>query len=385
MSPTDAALLFDGARLTLARQLAALRKSELAAALGRSATIVSAWENGRRPSPANLAELSLRLGVDPAFFAVTNGGLPRLTSAPHFRSLRSTTQVARELASAYGQLAVDVAAGLERHVEFPEPDIPHTPVFDDAPESAPEDAARALRSHWGIAPGPMPHLLRAMENHGLLVIFSPAQTATVDAYSFSSIERPTVVLNSLRRDYYRQRFDLAHELGHLCMHIDAEPGGRTVENQAHRFASELLMPAHEIADQLPSTMSARAWARLGALKETWGVSQQALLYRARQLGVMSDVTYRNSMITVSARGWRRAEPGQIQILEQPSLLPRAVELLVDSGYGEDVLAAECRAPGKLFRIITSRVPGPTPDSDVAAQTPSSGSRVIPLLPLRPRS
>ena len=43
----------------------------------------------------------------------------------------------------------------------------------------------------------------------------------------------------------------------------------------------------------------RGMADLGKLKEQWGVSMQALLFRARQLGRLGDVSYRNAMTTIS--------------------------------------------------------------------------------------
>ena len=53
-------ILFDGSRLTLARQLAGLRKSELAARLGKSPTAVAAWETGaKRPSGMALKLLTV--------------------------------------------------------------------------------------------------------------------------------------------------------------------------------------------------------------------------------------------------------------------------------------------------------------------------------------
>jgi Zn-dependent peptidase ImmA (M78 family) len=162
------------------------------------------------------------------------------------------------------------------------------------------------------------------------------------------------LLNPIKDDYYRQRFDVAHELGHLVMHLDAEPGGRTVEDQAHRFAAEFLMPEKEIVDLLPHKAD---WQRLGQLKQQWNVSLQALLYRARSLKVMSDVTYRNAMTTISSRGWRRREPGPMPLLEQPSLLPRAIELLETEANADELdLATECQVPLGLFRTITSRTP-----------------------------
>ncbi|MGH3766386.1 MAG: helix-turn-helix domain-containing protein [Pseudonocardiaceae bacterium] len=384
----EVAPFFDGARLTLARHLAGLRKSDLAGLVDKSPTAVSAWESGaKRPVAATVAQLALSLSVDPGFFAVRSENVAALSTTPHFRSLRSTSQLARDQAFAYGQLAVDIATSVERHVEFPEADVPSFPVsVDDRDGDDPERAAQLVRKQWGIEAGPAGHLVRLLENHGVLVVFSPLQTASVDAYSFDSRLRPVVILNPIKRDYYRQRFDVAHELGHLVMHSDSEPGGRIVEDQAHRFAAELLMPADQIRDLLPATMGGNVWRTLARLKEQWGVSIQALLYRARWLGRLSDVSHRNAMTTISARGWRRNEPGLVSAIEQPSLLPRAVELLEQEDIDEAQLIDQCRVPPDLFRIVTAR----TPDSDSAASAESpagaqrDGGQVVSLLEHRPR-
>lgn len=384
MSAADAAAFFDGERLALARQLAGLRKSDLAQMIGKSPTAVAGWESeSKRPTAATVAELALALGLDPGFFAVRQDSVATLTSAPHFRSLRSTTQLARDQARAYGQLAVDISASLEKYVEFPDLDVPVFPVDpEEMGGDGPEQAARLVRQQWQINAGPVRHVLRLLENHGVLVVFSPLNTTSVDAYSFESELRPVVVLNPAKRDYYRQRFDLAHELGHLVMHADAEPGGRIVEEQANRFASELLMPTEQIYELLPSSMNGAVWSQLAKLKEQWGVSMQALLFRARRLGKLSDVSYRNAMTTVSVRGWRRQEPGQIVILEQPSLLPKTIEILSEEGVGEDILAGQCRVPRELFRAVTARTP--QSDSVVSVRkdetTDHDRRRVVSLLP-----
>ena len=379
----DVAALFDGARLTLARHLAGLRKSDLSALIDKSATAVAAWESGaKRPTASTVAQLALSLSVDPGFFAVRASDVASLCTTPHFRSLRATSQLARDQAFAYGQLAVDIAQVLERHVELPAVDIPSCPVpVDDREGDGPERAAQLVREQWGLGIGPVGHLIRLLEHHGALVVFSPPQAASVDAYSFDSRLRPVIVLNPIKRDYYRQRFDVAHELGHLIMHSDAEPGGRIVEDQAHRFASELLLPTEQIRGLLPTSMGGSAWRSLARLKEQWGVSIQALLYRARWLGRLSDVSYRNAMTTISSRGWRRDEPGLVGVIEQPSLLPRAVEMLEQEGVGEADLVAQCRVPPQLFRTVVAR--GPGDNSAVSATSPRSGStsgaRVVSLL------
>jgi Zn-dependent peptidase ImmA (M78 family) len=320
-----------------------------------------------------VAQLALSLAVDPGFFAVRPDDVAALSATPHFRSLRSTSQLARDQAFAYGQLAVDIAGSLEKHVEFPNADLPSFPVaVDDRDGDGPERAAQLVRQLWDMEVGPAGHLVRQLENHGILVVFSPNQTSAVDAYSFDSRLRPVVVLNPIKRDYYRQRFDVAHELGHLVMHSDAEPGGRVVEEQAHRFAAELLMPAEQIRDLLPVSMGGNVWQTLARLKEQWGVSMQALLYRARWLGCLRDVSYRNAMTTISTRGWRRSEPGLIKAIELPSLLPRAVELLAQEGIDELQLISQCRVPVDLFRTVTSRAP--EPDEPGPPRTDDHGDR-----------
>ena len=132
------------------------------------------------------------------------------------------------------------------------------------------------------------------------------------------------------------------------------------------------MPEAEIRDELPTIMNGAAWQSLARSKERWGASIQALLYRARRLGTLTEVSYRNAMTTLTGRGWRRGEPGLISVLEQPSMLPRAIELLAAEG-------------------ITSPpprpVPGsrrPVPDRDVPHPGPRPAGRRPRPGPPRPR-
>jgi hypothetical protein len=71
------------------------------------------------------------------------------------------------------------------------------------------------------------------------------------------------------------------------------------------------------------------------------------------------------MATLTSRGWRRGEPGLITVLEQPSMLPRAVELLAAEGITESHLRDQCRVPADLFRTVTSRAPEFAPSEDDA--------------------
>ncbi|MFI7592813.1 XRE family transcriptional regulator [Micromonospora sp. NPDC049359] len=363
----DAARLFSGRRLTLARQVAGLRKNGLAERIGKTPTAVASYENGtKRPATATVAQLALTLKVEPSFFIGVD--LPETqVPTPHFRSLRSTTQLVRDQSYAYGCLVAEVAASLEKYVELPPRDVPRWPVSQDEVASGEaETAAAFVRAEWNMGSGPAGHLIRLLENRGVLVVFSLPQTAAVDAFSFEAGARPIILLNPVKEDYYRQRFDIAHELGHLVMHADSEPGSKIVEDQAHRFAAEFLMPAAGIIEDLPAKVD---WQQLFVLKERWGVSLQAVLMRCRQLKVMTESTYQRAMVALSSNGWRRQEPGEGTAPELPSLLPKSIDLLESAGYSTQTLAAQGRIPIFIFDAATSRRP------TVDVQLPDMGLRL----------
>ncbi|MDL4815276.1 XRE family transcriptional regulator [Actinomadura opuntiae] len=335
----EARLLFDCERLTLARRLRGLRKNQLAQAVGSTPRAIGQYEAGvQRPEDRVVSRLAIALGVPVEFFRGGRGSVS--LDGAHFRSLRSTSQIERDQALAYGRIAADVVTALEDFVDLPMVDLPEYVVSpDEIAGGGPVEAARVARKALLGEPGPVPHVVRTLEARGVVVLVLPDAADRVDAFSVDLHPRPMVFFNPAKGDYWRNRFDGAHELGHLVMHADAEPGGKIVEDQAHRFAAEFLMPAEEIAGELPRSAD---WDRFGALKAEWGVSIAALLYRARTLRVMDEGAYRTAMGTLSSRGWRRQEPGPVRALEQPTMLTRALELVAAAGTDRDALAERAR-------------------------------------------
>lgn len=119
------------------------------------------------------------------------------------------------------------------------------------------------------------------------------------------------------------------------------------------------MPRAGIAEELPETTD---WRRLAQLKVEWRVSIAALLMRARTLGIMPNTRYVNAMRTMSARGWRRAEPGDHQLgtLELPVLLGRAVRHLRESGMSVRDLCVEAALPFEEIERLLEVVRDPRP-------------------------
>lgn len=339
-----ASALFEPDRLRLARQAAGFRKGELARLVEITPAAVGQYENGvTRPSAAVLARLALVLKMPVDFFARDGRPVPDTdASEAFFRSLRRATVMERERALAKAALVWEVFRALERHVEFPPVQIPEDLALPPRGGlAAAEERAAHLRRLWKLGNGPVPSVVRLLEDRGVIVSRLDDDSRRVSAFSKWFQERPVVVLSSVMGDKARSRFDGAHELGHLVMHPDPEPGNPQLERQAQAFAAALLLPANAIAAELPARAD---WDRLMDLKLTWGVSMQALLYRARTLGVMSESAFRRAMSQVSSFGWRTGEPGDLGAPERPELLRRALDLAAQQGVSMETLQRDVRLP-----------------------------------------
>jgi Zn-dependent peptidase ImmA (M78 family)/DNA-binding XRE family transcriptional regulator len=342
----EASALFDPARLRLARQLNAWSRAELARQAGVSAAAISQFESGAsKPKPATLAQLALVLGVPARFLATARRAtlVPKVEES-FFRSLRRTTLRDRERAAAHAGLLAELVRSVESRVVFPsfEP-IPEI-VLDasDLAERA-EEAADLIRDRWQVPPGPIEHVVRLLERNGIVVCRVPLLTKDVDAFSWAAGPRPLVLLGADKGVYERSRLDAAHELAHMLMHAhDPEPAQPALERHAQRFAGALLLPAVELRAEWPGQRL--DWSQLLALKARWGISLAAILYRARELELLSHTTYTNAMKYLSRKGWRVREPGTRHPPEEPVLLGEALGLLAKNGVTLEALAEAAHLP-----------------------------------------
>ena len=345
-------------RITLVRELYGIRKSELSMRLGVSARTITCWELGlQAPSAGDVAGLCRVFGVGPEFFEPQLEGLPVASGLPHFRSYRAGTQVAYRQAQAYVQVTQDLVRTLSGYVDFPALHLPDITADPELAESiVPQMAAQYVRHVWGLGSSPIRYVLREVENHGVCAVFAPFEQASLDAYSVFGGGVPLIVLNPTVGDYYRQRFDVAHELGHLVMHPDAEPGNKVIEAQADAFASELLAPSEVLHDELPTRIDGAGWLKLKELKEQWGVSMKVLLDKAYALGRLTEEGYRAGLKSLSRNGWKLLEPGAISGIEEPSLIPHSLELLGEVGVGPEEVRERSRIPQSYFKVMTARRP-----------------------------
>jgi Zn-dependent peptidase ImmA (M78 family)/transcriptional regulator with XRE-family HTH domain len=341
-----AAAAFEPHTLALARRWRRIRKNELARQVGVTAAAVSQYELGQvRPSAAVLARLALALSMPVEFFAA-GFPTPATPGHAHFRSLRATSQAERDQAGAFGELAWRVVEVIGRHLRLPRLRLPQLDLAEPADPDEVRAAASAARNAFDLADAPVPHMVRLLESYGVIVLALPDVSERVDAFSHWYGQRPFVFLNPAKDDRARSRMDAAHELGHLLMHHDAEPGSQILEREANTFASELLAPSAVLRDELPARLD---FDRLHELKRRWGISLKALVYRGHDLGVYREHTYRRGMSLLAQ--WGYPEPGDLGPREQPSLLGKAVELLDQQQVNVAALAAQAALPPALAHTV----------------------------------
>jgi len=229
-----------------------------------------------------------------------------------------------------------------------------------------EVAAGDLRDAWELGADPIPDLAALLEERRVkvLVIDLPedvsglhAEVAAGDAY----VARALVV--NERQSGERQRFTLAHELGHLIL---AVPDTKIGERLCHRFASAFLMPKNTMQAEVGPRRRAIPVRELFRLKQLFGVSAQAVAYRCHDLGFISKPVFASIFRCFAQKGWRQQEPGALQP-EVPQRFERLVmRALAESVIGE-AKAAELLGVSTWQLIDMLDSPPDEADDDVPAR------------------
>ena len=208
------------------------------------------------------------------------------------------------------------------------------PVASDLREA--DRAAHLLRNAWNLGLDPVPNLTGILEEHGIKALSIDLTnniaglTARVRRANEDIVS--VMVVNGKERGE-RQRFTIAHELGHLMLDVTPDIDE---EKAAHRFAGAFLMPAEMVWAAIGKHRHAIGYSELFALKNLFGVSVQALAYRCKDLGVFNDTLFRNLFRDFSRRGWR--SPPYEEPFPLPAEKPQRFERLCFRALSENAVS-----------------------------------------------
>ncbi len=166
------------------------------------------------------------------------------------------------------------------------------------PISTPEQvkaAAERLREEWAIGKDGIVRVIDLLEEHGVKVIeiedlpsFDGLCTMVNDRY-------PVIALNQSFCSE-RKRFTALHELGHLMLTFAQTVSEKDEESLCNLFASEMLILEPIFKQFLGKKRRDISYQELRSIQKQYGISCDALMYKAKDSGVITDQRYKTYCI-----------------------------------------------------------------------------------------
>lgn len=321
-------------RLKEARLANDYTQEKLASNIGKTKGLISKWESGKlHPDNQTLLQISDLLDVNIDWF-YRDSIIEK--SVYQYRSNKQTSSNLKDFVSTRLKWLSEIANILEEWVEFPTLNLP--PALNrlqslNLTNDEIESYANQLREYWQLDDKPISNLTNIAEANGVISTKEPIGSEKMDGVSAWFEQRPVIWLAQDKFNYYRSRFDIAHEIGHIVLHKnltqeDYKARYDEIERQAHLFASHFLIPRKALLlNHRSITLD-----NLLILKRHWGVSVSALIMQYHNLNVINDDYKARLFKNYSYRKWRKNEPFDNQTTpERPTLLRTAIELLINQG------------------------------------------------------
>ena len=198
--------------------------------------------------------------------------------------------------------------------------------LDDA-----EEAALTLRNTLNLGIDPIANLIAVLEDHYIHIIEVDASDAFdgISAVAQDTDDNLLAAAIAMRSGVSgdRQRLNITHELGHLilklCREVDAEKA-------AFRFGAAFLATAEQLRRDVGERRSLIEMTELLYLKKRYGMSIQAMLFRLRDLGIITGNHYKKWCIQINRLGWKKREPIEIPP-EKPERFRQQVHRALSEG------------------------------------------------------
>ncbi len=294
--------MFNPERLSLARKRRKYSKKSLAEAINATPLTITRLEKGENtPEKETLEKLAKELDFPVQFFMKDDIEGINCESVS-FRSLSKLTTRDKDSSLACGEIGLIFSDWVAGRFNLPSSDIP-----DLSADYTPDSAALALRQYWGLGQRPINDIVKLLESKGVRIFSLREDIKTVDAFSFWRQKTPYIFLNSFKT-IERSRFDAAHELGHLVMHVGGRlVPGKAIEKEADYFASCFLMPEGDVRSNIIRNPTL---SLLISKKIRWKTSLSSLCYRLHKLNILTDWQYRNFCIEINLQ-FKKTEPNSV--------------------------------------------------------------------------
>ncbi|QSZ66361.1 ImmA/IrrE family metallo-endopeptidase [Methanofollis aquaemaris] len=302
-------------RIKAARRSAGMNQRELGAAVGVSATAISKYEREEVvPASGTLIRLGEALDVNIDFF------FRQVTvhlSAPQYRCHRTLTKKEEHIIHAKvtdwleRYLEIEMISGIRADLDLPPREECRASGMEEV-----EAVASRVREAWDLGLDPIENVMDVLEQHGIKVGTIEAPDS-FDALTLYHDERTPVIAVNTAMSGDRQRYNCAHELGHLLLRVEHP---LDEEAAAHRFAGAFLVPREMVWKELGKKRHAVDLRELYLLKHKYGMSMKAWVRRAQDLGVITGVTAKGLYARLNQAKAGREKPAKPVRHETPTYM-----------------------------------------------------------------
>jgi Zn-dependent peptidase ImmA (M78 family)/DNA-binding XRE family transcriptional regulator len=301
-----------GARLKSARMIAGLSLRELSEKIDNEVTkqSLSKYEKGLMlPTPKVLQALSKALNQKVDFFLVNSFIEFKSISYRKKQDLTKKEEEAiLEKARAYYESYSEVENILGLSAEFVNPvDKITIDNYEDV-----EKAANILRKEWNLGIQPISNLIEMLESVGIKV-FVIEHSDKIDGVSVE-VESGChlVIINISDKPLERIRFTILHELAHTFLRFSEtiKKAPKLLEKMCHYFASCLLLPRTKLLEMIGGKKRTYIKiAELESIKNYFGISIRAIVYRLKQIGIITENYHKRWSIWLNKTYGVKNEPG----------------------------------------------------------------------------
>jgi len=281
-----------GKRLKSARTLAALSQDELVEKMGRIVTknAISKYEKGEMMADGKiLIALSHALNVKSDYFfrpfsvEIENVEF-RKKQKLSVKDVKSIKQTVTDFVERY--IEVEQFLNIESDFKNPLADVLVSSIAET------ENAAARLRLGWNLGMGALPNVINLLEDKEIKVIEIEAPSKFDGFSGWADKKIPVIVINK-SYSVERKRLTALHELGHLVLNFSAGLSDKDKEKLCFQFAGALLLPESTFKSEFGDSREHYSFSELIVIKEIYGISIQAIMARARDLGIINDYQFIN--------------------------------------------------------------------------------------------
>lgn len=168
----------------------------------------------------------------------------------------------------------------------------HRPDFKPvANERDAKECAMLLRKKWNLGEDGIVNVIAMLEEHNIKVLEINADEKFDGLSSMINGVHPIIVLN-LNFSAERKRFTALHELGHLILSFMPQINAKNQELLCNAFANEMLIPEKVFKKAIGAHRAFIAYQELQGLQRQFGISPDALMYKAKNAGIISESRYK---------------------------------------------------------------------------------------------